>query len=215
MKETQPIASVNKPANSGLAIVSLVCGILGFGCVFFTGIPAIITGHMALSRIKASNGTIGGEGLALAGTILGYITTFIFGTIAVIALITGLATPVILKAKKEADHAKTISEMSLIGLDLDEFAATDGRYPNAEEFLVVTELPEVPRSMEGTWVYFPDADPNEMVPLLISPFTNNKAAVLFTDIHVESLDSDEVVEILQTSDAEPFEIEVIKKAKKK
>ncbi|MFH2102816.1 MAG: DUF4190 domain-containing protein [Chloroflexota bacterium] len=37
-------------------------------------IVAIITGHMAKSEIKKSAGTIGGDGMATAGLILGYIT---------------------------------------------------------------------------------------------------------------------------------------------
>lgn len=63
----------------GLAIASLVCGIAAFFtcCVWFVSIPvalgAIITGHMALSRIKAEPARLKGKGLASAGLITGYI----------------------------------------------------------------------------------------------------------------------------------------------
>nr|WP_276320692.1 DUF1707 and DUF4190 domain-containing protein [Phytoactinopolyspora endophytica] len=55
-----------------LAIASVACG--GFG--FVTGIsaiPAIITGHMALSKIDQTGEE--GRGLAVAGLIMGYTVT--------------------------------------------------------------------------------------------------------------------------------------------
>lgn len=61
---------------SGLAIASLVLGILG---IFFLGsIPAVICGHIARANINESNGRLGGNGMALVGLILGYIGIAIF-----------------------------------------------------------------------------------------------------------------------------------------
>lgn len=62
-----------KNTYSGLAIFSLTLGIMSFGGVFVTGIPAIIAGHMALNRLKWHRG----RGLAIAGLILGYVMTAI------------------------------------------------------------------------------------------------------------------------------------------
>ena len=61
---------------SGLAIASLVCGILGI--VFCYGhalgaIPAVICGHMALNRIRSAQHPIAGRGMAIAGLIMGYL----------------------------------------------------------------------------------------------------------------------------------------------
>ncbi|MBA4022205.1 MAG: hypothetical protein C0482_07555 [Gordonia sp.] len=56
---------------NGLAIAALVCGLLPFFCV--TSIIAIILGHIGLSQVKDSGGAESGEGLALAGLILGYV----------------------------------------------------------------------------------------------------------------------------------------------
>lgn len=62
---------------SGLAIASLICGIVGLVlCMFFPGIPniaAVICGHMALSRIRNSPVPIEGRGMAIAGLITGYV----------------------------------------------------------------------------------------------------------------------------------------------
>lgn len=58
-----------------LAIVSLVCGILGIClCGIFTAIPAIITGFMAKNNADANPAQYGGRGMALAGIILGAVS---------------------------------------------------------------------------------------------------------------------------------------------
>jgi hypothetical protein len=57
-----------------MAVVSLVAGILGFTFFPFIGsIVAVITGQMAKREIAESAGTLGGEGLAQAGVILGWV----------------------------------------------------------------------------------------------------------------------------------------------
>lgn len=62
LKETSP-----------LAIASLVSGILGWTLLPWLGsIVAIITGHMARSEIRANPATKDGDGLALAGLIMGW-----------------------------------------------------------------------------------------------------------------------------------------------
>ena len=57
---------------NGLAIASLVCGILVFFC-FISWIPALILGYMARNQINASGGSQSGRELATIGIVLGYI----------------------------------------------------------------------------------------------------------------------------------------------
>jgi len=63
------------PSTSGTAIASLIFGILSWLMLPFVGaIIAVILGHIARSEIRrAPPGTIEGDGLALAGLILGLI----------------------------------------------------------------------------------------------------------------------------------------------
>jgi hypothetical protein len=62
---------------SGAAIASLVLGLLGL--VPFVGFPlgivAVVLGASSGGRIKNSRGTLGGEGMATAGLILGILGT--------------------------------------------------------------------------------------------------------------------------------------------
>jgi len=59
--------SLPRQKTSGFAIASLVTGVT---CI---APAAIVCGHIALSKIKASAGSLSGRGLAIAGTILGYV----------------------------------------------------------------------------------------------------------------------------------------------
>jgi Domain of unknown function (DUF4190) len=63
--------AVRKKTN-GLAIASLVCSCAGILFLGVPGILGIIFGFVARSQIRKSNGTQGGEGLALAGIIVGF-----------------------------------------------------------------------------------------------------------------------------------------------
>ena len=64
------------PPTSGLAIASMVCGIVGIMLCYVNGLlalPAVICGHMALKKIDNSLTPMGGRGMAIAGLVTGYI----------------------------------------------------------------------------------------------------------------------------------------------
>jgi Domain of unknown function (DUF4190) len=69
-----------------LAIAALVCGIAQFA-IGLTFIPAIICGHMARNQIRRTGEQ--GDGMALAGLILGYIGAVLF--VIVLVIIIGVA----------------------------------------------------------------------------------------------------------------------------
>ena len=81
--------------NNGLAIASMVCGIVGYCTCYFVailGIPAVICGHLALTQIRNSPVPMGGRGMAIAGLVLGYlgiVITLGFITFLGIAIATG------------------------------------------------------------------------------------------------------------------------------
>jgi len=84
------------PRTSSLAIVSLIFGILAYIFLPFLGaLIAVICGHSARSEIRcAPPGSIEGDGLALAGLILGWIQlacTFIAVVFVVLVLFGAIA----------------------------------------------------------------------------------------------------------------------------
>ncbi|MCE2571322.1 DUF4190 domain-containing protein [Motilimonas eburnea] len=74
--------AVRSPDTSSLAIVSLIFGILGL--FFFGSLIAVICGHIARSNIRQSQGKLAGDGMALAGLIMGYLSLFLtFGLVGI------------------------------------------------------------------------------------------------------------------------------------
>ena len=79
---------------STLAIISLVAGILGWTLLPLLGsVGAIITGHMARGEIRRSAGTIDGDGLAIAGLVLGWgsVIVAILSVLLVVVFFGGIA----------------------------------------------------------------------------------------------------------------------------
>jgi hypothetical protein len=65
--------TVSQPASS-MAIISLISGVLGLTMLPVIGsIAAVITGFIARREIRESAGALGGDGLATAGMVLGWI----------------------------------------------------------------------------------------------------------------------------------------------
>lgn len=78
MTEPTPAAAPAGPRTNTLAIISLIAA-------FLFPLAGIITGHIALSQIKKTGEA--GHGLALWGTILGYVFTIFYIIIVVFSAI--------------------------------------------------------------------------------------------------------------------------------
>jgi type IV pilus assembly protein PilA len=110
---TAPPAPVLGPAAEGTifpaqtsnkAIASLVCGL--FVLVFPLSILAVIFGHLSVSEIRKSAGRLKGEGMAIAGLVLGYIGLAI---IPVMLIIAAIAIPNLLRARMAANESSAIA----------------------------------------------------------------------------------------------------------
>lgn len=79
MNQTQtPNQIPSSPPAAPAAVWSLVLGMLSILCFgAFAGIPAIICGHSARAKIRQTPSGCSGNGLALAGLIMGYFSTAI------------------------------------------------------------------------------------------------------------------------------------------
>lgn len=83
----------NTPTQSSLAIVSLVCGLLGWTFFPLLGsVIAVITGHMARREIRR-NPVVQGDGLAVLGLVLGYssLAVMVFALLILFLFFGGLA----------------------------------------------------------------------------------------------------------------------------
>jgi len=90
-----------------------VLGILSF-LVGITAIPAVVCGHMSLSGIKKAAGAIAGQGMAIAGLVLGYLFIAVFA-VSFTALAVGFALPAFNASHDRAQARKSLSQAKQIG----------------------------------------------------------------------------------------------------
>jgi len=122
--ENQEIAKT-----SGKAIASLILSILGVFLVAIPSIIGIILGHMARSDIKKSHGSLKGDGLALAGLIIGYIVVAII----VLGIVAAFFLPRLIGNVDGARQALTCAQMQSLSSSLKMFQLDNGTYPETKE----------------------------------------------------------------------------------
>jgi len=87
-----PPGYVAPPPNEGLAVASMVIGIVamvlscGYGVGLLGSPVALVMGRVSMKRIDQSQGQLGGRGMAQAGFILGIIGTVLL-VLALVALV--------------------------------------------------------------------------------------------------------------------------------
>jgi hypothetical protein len=126
MNETIPPipAESLQPKTSGLAITSLILGILSlvlsFLCLSILAIPGVICGHLALSKIKQSGGALSGHGLAVGGLVTGYIGIAVM--IFIIPLMAAIAVPNFVKARNTSMQNACINNLRQIDMAKNQWA---------------------------------------------------------------------------------------------
>ena len=132
MNETTPppLNVVAQPKTPALAVVSLVLGI--FALLFFViclsplfAIPGVICAHIAHSRIKNSGGTLGGQGVALAGLITNYIGIGL--SVFLIPMMMAIAIPNFVKARATSQANACINNLRQIDAAKNEWALENNK----------------------------------------------------------------------------------------
>ncbi len=100
------------PKTSGLAITSLVLGCLGLLTCGLTSLVGLILGIIALVRISKSKGQLGGQGLALAGTIVSAAFLLLAPIPAAMLL------PALARAKQRASAIQCMNNVKQLNLGL-------------------------------------------------------------------------------------------------
>ena len=153
------------PQTSGLAIASLVCSIVGVSLI------AIILGHIALGKIRRSNGAVDGKGLALAGTIVGYVGLFLFIVLFIVPFLVvgGLVAGAGAAAAGWAENVNQTNEgLTSINNALMEYYERAGHFPSEDQGIkaLVTEptTKPLPKNWEASFTTLPlDAWGHEFV----------------------------------------------------
>lgn len=127
--QSSPYAYAHYPQmkkNAGLAVASLVVGIISFLTLSFVGIGAItgiVLGIAALSKIKKNPAQYGGQGMAIAGLITSVLSIMIAVPLAIIIAI---AVPNMLASRMAANEASAINLLRTIDSSEATYQATSG-----------------------------------------------------------------------------------------
>ncbi|MEV0639301.1 DUF1707 and DUF4190 domain-containing protein [Streptomyces sp. NPDC050619] len=81
--------AVSRPRTNGKAVGAAALGLLCLPTMGLTGIPAVILGHTARSEIQHTGE--GGEGLAMTGLVLGWLSTAGWALVLTLLLVVGIA----------------------------------------------------------------------------------------------------------------------------
>ena len=112
-----PRADAGVPAKtSGMAITSLVLGILGLFTCGITALVGLVLGLVSMSQIKSSNGRLTGGGVALAGTIVS--GAFLL----MIPLSFAMFLPAFAKAKDRAFSIACMNNVKVLSLEIHSYA---------------------------------------------------------------------------------------------
>jgi len=106
---------------SGMAITSLVLGILGFFTCGITSPIGLILGCLGLRKINRSNAALGGKGIAIAGISISGVT------LVMLPLLAALAIPGFVRAKKQSQARRIINDARQMDAAIDQWALENGK----------------------------------------------------------------------------------------
>ncbi|OPZ25956.1 MAG: hypothetical protein BWZ02_02238 [Lentisphaerae bacterium ADurb.BinA184] len=114
---SQPPAVPTTRRTSSAAVTGLVLGILALTCFsILAGIPAIILGIVALSRISRSGGMLEGKGLAIAGLCTGG------ASVLILPIVAGLMLPALSQARAKARETVCMSNAKQVMVGVFQYA---------------------------------------------------------------------------------------------
>jgi hypothetical protein len=129
-----PPAYTGPTETSGLAITSLITGVLGL-LIFIPAIPAVICGHIACSKIKASAGRVTGRGMAITGLVLGYLMIAMMP----VGLLAAMAIPAFQKVRANSQEKMIQNNLRQLDAAAQQYMLENGTQTARYSDLVGTE----------------------------------------------------------------------------
>src|SRR5687767_8037039 len=140
--QPQPISGYDQPAawtpvygdlKKGMAVTSLVLGVLGFFTIGILGVGAVVGIVLAIVAINKANRNpeeYGGKGLATAGLITNILSLVIIVPVGIIAAI---AIPNLLASRRAANEGATIQALRTIHSAQATYQSLQGSYGTLDE----------------------------------------------------------------------------------
>lgn len=126
----QPLTGPPAPAKtSGLAITSLVLGILGLFTCGITALVGLVLGLIALVKVNRSGGQLSGRGLAIAGIC----TSALF--LLMVPMYAAMLLPALARAKSKAQSINCMNNVKQLSLGVMMYANAHGdKFPPADQW---------------------------------------------------------------------------------
>ncbi len=122
------LEEIRPPRTSGKAIASLVLGICSFVTCILTGIPAVILGILGLIDTNDPKKNVRGQGMAIAGIVLGGINLL------AIPVLIALLLPAVQAAREAARRAVCTNNLKRIALAMFNYESAHGHLPAAAAY---------------------------------------------------------------------------------
>lgn len=148
--QPQSDVAAAQPKTCGLAIASMVMGLLCLTCILWPlfALPAVICGIVALVKISKNKPCLKGTGLAITGIVIPAMMTLL---IPVIALLLAIMMPAVSRAKVVAERTVCMTNLSGLSTAMMVYRNDyDNKYPTPEQWcnLLMQEADVSPKSFQ-------------------------------------------------------------------
>jgi len=154
-----PHGQAGPPRRSGLAVASLVLGIVGPLGLGLPSLIGVVLGALAIGQVGRSGGRLRGQGLAIAGVCVSAVTLLL----SVVVVSVGLMYCRVERMGGQARRARAVQDIATIKTALGVYAIHNGQEPTEAQglraLLVKPTTAPQPLNWQGPYLRKPPRDP--------------------------------------------------------